>query len=162
MDNHGVFDDMYEAIDAAYEAQKILMRDYTTMDRDRFIDQIKKEFLAIINEETIKEFNETGYGRIDEKLKKNYGSIADCKNTSCLKTEVFASSQGLTVEYSAPFVAGSLRAAVVALITQKRSPSTLFAFAASTIVPEKQQSRITTTRPLTQRSISSSTSSMAG
>ena len=103
MDNYGVFDDVYEAIDAAYEAQKILMRDYTTMDRDRFIDQIKKEFLAIINEETIKEFNETGYGRIDEKLKKNYGSIADCKNTSCLKTEVFASSQGLTVEYSAPF-----------------------------------------------------------
>ncbi len=99
----GVFENVNEAIDAAYEAQKILMRDYKTGDRDRFIAKIKEKFLAIIDEETIKEFNETGYGRLDQKLKKNFESIATCQDTSCLKTEVMASSEGLTVEYSAPY-----------------------------------------------------------
>lgn len=103
MGTFGVFDDVYEAIDAAYEAQKTLMRYYKTTDRDRFIAKIKEEFLKIIDEETIKEFNETGYGRIDQKLKKNFGSIQDCPDTSSLRTNVMASSNGLTIEYSAPF-----------------------------------------------------------
>lgn len=99
----GVFDNIQDAIDAAYEAQAILVRDYTTVDRDNFIAKIKEKFLAIINEETINEFNETGYGRLDEKLLKNYGSIAGSEDTSCLKNNVMASSKGLTVEYSAPY-----------------------------------------------------------
>ena len=36
----GVFDDIAEAIDAAYEAQRTLMLEYTTMDRDRLIAKI--------------------------------------------------------------------------------------------------------------------------
>jgi hypothetical protein len=44
----GVFENVNEAIDAAYEAQKILMRDYKTGDRDRFIAKIKEKFLAIM------------------------------------------------------------------------------------------------------------------
>ena len=48
----GVYDDVKGAIQAAYEAQKVLMRDYTTEDRDRFIAKIKEKFLEIIDEET--------------------------------------------------------------------------------------------------------------
>ena len=57
----GVFDDVREAIQAAYDAQRVLMQDYTTEDRDRFIAKIKENFLKIIDEETTKEFVETGY-----------------------------------------------------------------------------------------------------
>ena len=65
----GVFDDVREAIQAAYDAQRVLMQDYTTEDRDRFIAKIKENFLKIIDEETTKEFVETGYGRLADKLR---------------------------------------------------------------------------------------------
>lgn len=74
---HGVFELIEDAIDAAYEAQHILEAQYTTEDRQKFIDNVKAEALKVVNEETIKEFEETGYGRLDQKLLKNYGSIAD-------------------------------------------------------------------------------------
>jgi propionaldehyde dehydrogenase len=102
MKETGIFDNINDAIDAAYEAQKLLTQNFTTKDRDRFIKKIKEKFLAIIDEETIKEFKETGYGRLDQKLIKNRGSIADNPDTSDLKTTVYATSDGLTVEYSAP------------------------------------------------------------
>lgn len=99
----GVFNTAEEAIDAAYEAQKILMRDFTTVDRDRFIQAIKDAFMPIIDEETEKEFIETGYGRLDEKLLKNRLTILSAPGTEALETKVFASGKGLTVEYRAPY-----------------------------------------------------------
>ena len=68
---HGVFEVIEDAIDAAYEAQRILEANYTTEDRQKFIDAVKAEALKVVNEETIKEFEETGYGRLDQKLVKN-------------------------------------------------------------------------------------------
>ena len=103
MNELGVFDDVRDAIKAAYEAQKILMRDYTTEDRDRFIKNIKRRYLEIIDEETVNEFNETGYGRLDDKLMKNRASIDDTMGTEALEPNVMASSKGLTVEYRAPY-----------------------------------------------------------
>ena len=103
MEQLGVFEDVKEAIQAAYEAQKVLMRDYTTEDRDRFIAKIKEKFLEIIDEETKNEFIETGYGRLEDKLMKNRASIQDAAGTEALETKVMASSKGLTVEYRAPY-----------------------------------------------------------
>lgn len=114
----GVFEDIKEAINCAYEAQKILMRDFTTMDRDRFIDAIKKKILPVVEEETVNEFNETGYGRLEQKLMKNIGSISDQVGTSALKSNVMASSAGLTVEYDAPYgLVGALTPVTNGLVT---------------------------------------------
>ena len=55
---HGVFELIEDAIDAAYEAQHILEAQYTTEDRQKFIDNVKAEALKVVNEETIKEFEE--------------------------------------------------------------------------------------------------------
>ena len=99
----GVFDDVREAIQAAYDAQRVLMQDYTTEDRDRFIAKIKENFLKIIDEETTKEFVETGYGRLADKLMKNRGSIIEAAGTEALQPHAMASSKGLTVEYRAPY-----------------------------------------------------------
>lgn len=128
MSELGVFDNVQDAIDAAYEAQIILTRDYTTVDRDRFIAKIKENFLAIINEETVNEFNETGYGRLEQKLMKNYGSIAGAEDTSCLETKVMSSSKGLTVEYSAPYgLVGALTPVTNGIVTVACNSMTMIA-----------------------------------
>ena len=49
---HGVFEVIEDAIDAAYEAQRILEANYTTEDRQKFIDAVKAEALKVVNEET--------------------------------------------------------------------------------------------------------------
>lgn len=101
MEQLGVFDDVQDAIDAAFEAQKEIAK-ATTMDRDKYIQAIKDKVLPVVEKETIREFEETGYGRLDQKLIKNVASVATNPGTEALKTEVFASSAGLTVEYDAP------------------------------------------------------------
>ena len=90
----GVFDDITEAIDAAYEAQRTLMLEYTTMDRDRMIAKIKEKCMEVIEADTIAEFEETGYGRLPEKLVKNIASIQFAEDTSSLQPKVFASGAG--------------------------------------------------------------------
>jgi len=114
----GVFDNIQDAIDAAYDAQKLLVREYTTMDRDRFIAAIKEKIIPVVEEETISEFKETGYGRLEQKLVKNIGSIQDQPGTECLKNNVMASSAGLTVEYNAPYgLVGALTPVTNGLVT---------------------------------------------
>jgi propionaldehyde dehydrogenase len=128
MGNLGVFEKMEDAIDAAYEAQRILERDYTTEDRDRFIAKIKEAFLEIIEEETIAEYNETGYGRLDQKIVKNIGTISEAENTSALDTKVMSSSKGLTVEYAAPYgLVGALTPVTNGIVTVASNTMTMIA-----------------------------------
>ena len=115
---HGVFEVIEDAIDAAYEAQRILEANYTTEDRQKFIDAIKAEALKVVNEETIKEFEETGYGRLDQKLVKNYGSIAENPGVESLKHEVLASGKGVTIDFAAPYgTVGALTPVTNGLVT---------------------------------------------
>ncbi len=115
---HGVFEVIEDAIDAAYEAQRILEANYTTEDRQKFIDAVKAEALKVVNEETIKEFEETGYGRLDQKLVKNYGSIAENPGVESLKHEVLASGKGVTIDFAAPYgTVGALTPVTNGLVT---------------------------------------------
>jgi propionaldehyde dehydrogenase len=128
MSQLGVFDKVEDAIDAAYEAQQILMRDYTTEDRDKFIEAIKTAFLEIIEAETIAEFNETGYGRLDQKITKNIGTISETENTSSLGAHIMASSKGLTVEYYTPYgLCGALTPVTNGLVTIASNTMTMLA-----------------------------------
>ena len=115
---HGVFEVIEDAIDAAYEAQRILEANYTTEDRQKFIAAVKAEALKVVNEETIKEFEETGYGRLDQKLVKNYGSIAENPGVESLKHEVLASGKGVTIDFAAPYgTVGALTPVTNGLVT---------------------------------------------
>ena len=115
---HGVFEVIEDAIDAAYEAQRILEANYTTEDRQKFIDAVKAEALKVVNEETIKEFEETGYGRLDQKLVKNYGSIVENPGVESLKHEVLASGKGVTIDFAAPYgTVGALTPVTNGLVT---------------------------------------------
>jgi len=128
MNQTGVFENVNDAIDAAYEAQAILMRDFTTEDRDRFIEAIKQAFLGIVEQETRAEFEETGYGRLDQKIVKNIGTISTTENTSSVDSVVMASSKGLTVEYYAPYgLCGALTPVTNGLVTVASNTMTMLA-----------------------------------
>ncbi len=115
---HGVFEKIEDAIDAAYETQRKLESDFTTEDRQKFIDNVKTEALKVVNQETIKEFEETGYGRLDQKLMKNYGSIADNPGVEDLKHKVMASGKGVTIDFAAPYgTVGALTPVTNGLVT---------------------------------------------
>ncbi len=99
----GVFDDVEEAIKAAEKAQKELVTKYTLEDRDRFIENIRKfamekmEYLAEL------ELEETGYGRIEDKIAKNSGAVMFSQGTEAIPKNIYATDKGLTVEYYAPY-----------------------------------------------------------
>lgn len=133
-DELGVFTKIEDAIDAAYEAQKILVNDYSTDDRDRFIEAIKAAFLEIVEAETIAEFEETGYGRLDQKIIKNIGTISGGETTAALEPRVMTSSKGVTVEFQAPYgLCGALTPVTNGLVTIACNSMTMLA-AGNTIV----------------------------
>ncbi len=103
MGNFGVFETAREAVEAAAAAQKELVSKYTLEDRERFIAQIRKEIGPRIEELAQLEFDETGYGRVEDKIAKDTGAVMLSQGTEAIPTGVIASDKGLTVEYYAPF-----------------------------------------------------------
>ena len=130
----GVFEKMEDAVEAAYQAYLDLSVNYSTEERQAFIDAIKEEALKIVNEETKAEFEETGYGRLEQKLIKNYGSIAENPGTECLHHTVMASGKGVTIEFAAPVgLVGALTPVTNGLVTVACNTMSMLA-AGNTIV----------------------------
>jgi len=99
----GIFADAKSACDAAAIAQKKLVSDYTLEDRDRFIAAIRAKIMPNMQKLAQMEFDETGYGRIEDKVAKNTGAVMLSQGTEALPKNMYASEKGLTVEYYAPF-----------------------------------------------------------
>ncbi len=99
----GVFETANEAIEAAVVAQKDLVLHYTLEDRDKFIGAIREKIMANMELLAQMEFDETGYGRFEDKLAKNTGAVMLSQGTEAIPTNMYASDKGLTVEYYAPF-----------------------------------------------------------
>lgn len=100
---YGIFDEVAPAIEACKAAQKEYVTKYSLEDRDRIIDSMRKAFMDNMDFFTKSEFEEAGYGRIEDKVAKNTGAFTLSPGTECLKTNMYASDKGLTVEYYAPF-----------------------------------------------------------
>jgi len=101
--SNGVFDQAQAACDAAAEAQRSLVKGFSLADRDRFIDAIRDTMMANMETLAQMELDETGYGRVEDKIAKNSGAVLLSQGTEALPTGVYASEKGLTVEYYAPF-----------------------------------------------------------
>ncbi|MFD1174818.1 aldehyde dehydrogenase [Paenibacillus puldeungensis] len=99
----GVFDTANEAIEAAVAAQKDLVLNYTLEDRDRFIGAIRAKIMPVMKELATSEFEETGYGRFEDKIAKNTGAVMLSQGTEAIPKNMYVSDKGLTVEYYAPF-----------------------------------------------------------
>lgn len=112
----GVFKTMSEAIEAAKIAQKSLVTDYTIEDRETIIKHIRQEFEKINEEISRFEFEETKFGRFEDKVDKNLGGILNTPGTECIKTNSYATDKGLTIEYAAPY-------GVIGAVTPSTNPS---------------------------------------
>ncbi|HWS43118.1 MAG TPA: aldehyde dehydrogenase [Pseudoflavonifractor sp.] len=101
--NYGIFDTVAECIAAAKEAQHELVTKFTLEDRDRFIGSIRKAMMEQMEDFANLEFEETGYGRIEDKIQKNTGAVMLSQGTEAIPQNMYASDKGLTVEYYAPY-----------------------------------------------------------
>lgn len=77
---NGLFSSATEACEAAVAAQKELVTKYTFEDRDRFIQAIRNKAMENMQTLAQMEFDETGYGRIEDKAAKNTGAVTPVTN----------------------------------------------------------------------------------
>jgi len=100
---NGLFKSASEACEAAAVAQKKLVTEHTFEDRDRFIQAIRDKAMAHMQTLAQMEYDETGYGRVEDKVAKNTGAVLLSQGTEAVPKNIYASDKGLTVEYYAPF-----------------------------------------------------------
>lgn len=100
---YGVFSTATEACAAAEKAQKDYVKNFTLNDRKRFIQAIRDAYMANVDAISNLEYEETGYGRPDDKRTKNIGTILAVPGVEYLPSNMFFGNDGLTVEYYAPF-----------------------------------------------------------
>lgn len=106
----GIFPTMEEAIEAAFIAQRKLLK-CSISDRDRFVKSIKKELSKKENLEYISRLavEETGMGGYKFKLIKNKLAIDKSPGVEDLVTEAITGDDGLTLVELSPFgVIGSI------------------------------------------------------
>jgi propionaldehyde dehydrogenase len=111
----GIFDDMNDAIEAAYIAQKKLF-DLTLTDRKRITDSIKVHLLPHVEELSQIAVEETGMGRVDHKIIKNKLAIEKTPSVEDLRAGVFTGDDGLTLLEMSPF-------GVIGAISPSTNPS---------------------------------------
>lgn len=101
--NYGVFENVEDAIDAAYEAQKIYIEKYQVKDRKRLVDAIRK--VSRENAETLARMvrDESKMGRYEDKILKHLAVIDNTPGPECLTTEAISGDSGLMIEEYAPF-----------------------------------------------------------
>lgn len=118
--NYGVFEKIEDAIDAAFVAQKDYEKNYTLEDRKRFIDAIRVKVLEEVEYISNMEYEETGYGRPEDKLMKNIATINDVPGVEYLPSGHFCGDQGVTMEFYSPF-------GVIGALTPVTNPSATIA-----------------------------------
>ncbi len=111
----GVFNDMNEAIEAAYKTQKVL-RDMSFEQREGIIAEIRKLILEEAPAISKLAVQETGMGRVEHKILKHRLVAMKTPGTEDLTTEAFSGDKGLTLVEMAPF-------GVIGAITPSTNPS---------------------------------------
>lgn len=111
----GCFEDMEDAIRAAKEAQKQLVEESLEL-RDKLIQAMRKA--SIDNAEYLAKmaFEETGFGRVEDKTLKNLLAAKKTPGTEDLKPITYSGDNGLTLVEGAPY-------GVIGAITPSTNPS---------------------------------------
>jgi propionaldehyde dehydrogenase len=114
--DHGVFERVEDAIEAAYVAQRQWVNHYKVEDRIRIIEAIRS--VARANAESLAGmvWEETGMGRREDKILKHLAVIDKTPGVECLTTEAISGDDGLMIEEYAPF-------GVIGAITPSTNPT---------------------------------------
>ena len=112
----GVFDNVEDAIEAAYKAQRDWITNYKIEDRQRIIEAIRRWSRSHIEEWCHKIVEETGMGRYEDKVEKHLAVINKTPGTECLTTYALSGDNGLMLEEYGPF-------GVIGAITPTTNPT---------------------------------------
>ena len=99
----GVFDTVDEALKAAEAAQKAYVAKTDLAARDKIIANIRARFMAKAEDIAKLELEETKLGVYEHKVFKIQMTSMGILDTSHLETKSYASEQGLTIVYGAPY-----------------------------------------------------------
>ncbi|SDN39483.1 aldehyde dehydrogenase family protein [Acetanaerobacterium elongatum] len=101
--DYGVFENVEDAIEAAYQAQKIYLDKFQVKDRQRIIAAIRK--VCRENAETLARMvrEESKMGRYEDKIQKHLAVIDNTPGPECLTTDAISGDSGLMLEEYAPF-----------------------------------------------------------
>lgn len=101
--DYGVFENVEDAIDAAYEAQKIYIDKFQVKDRKRLVQAIRD--VSRKNVETLARmvYEESKMGRYEDKIQKHLAVIDNTPGPECLTTDAISGDSGLMIEEYAPF-----------------------------------------------------------
>jgi len=99
----GVFELVDDAVAAAHEAQRIYVEKFQLSDRNRIINAIREVCSEQVTTLARMVWEETSYGRYEDKLIKHRLIIEKTPGPECLKTEAITGDNGLMLEEPAPF-----------------------------------------------------------
>ena len=112
----GVFENVEDAIEAAYKAQRDWITNYKVEDRQRIIEAIRRWSRSHIEEWCRKIVEETGMGRYEDKVEKHLAVINKTPGTECLTTYALSGDNGLMLEEYGPY-------GVIGAITPTTNPT---------------------------------------
>lgn len=110
----GIFDKMEDAIDAAYEAEKIYSK-LSYKKRKDIVDSFRNGFRKYVNEVSEMAVEETDMGRVEDKILKTLLVLDKTPGVEDLKTEVTKGDEGIILDEFAPF-------GVIGAITPSTNP----------------------------------------
>lgn len=117
---NGVFADINDAIEAAAAAQKDYEKNLTIEDRKRIVEAVRKTLIENAQFFSDMEYEETGYGRPEDKIQKNLGN-AIIPGVETLPMSVYsADDNGMVYDFYSPF-------GVIGALTPVTNPSATIA-----------------------------------
>lgn len=96
--DRGVFENVDDAVEAAWKAQRDWVTNYKVEDRQRIIEAIRRCARAHVEEWCHKIVEETGMGRYEDKVEKHLAVINKTPGPECLTTEAKSGDAGLMLE----------------------------------------------------------------
>lgn len=111
----GIFDSMDDAVKAASDAQKKLVALPVAM-RAKIIENMRKRCMDKLEELARLGVEDTGYGRVEDKIQKNKLAITKTPGIEDLQPVSYSGDHGLTVVEQAPY-------GVIGAITPSTNPS---------------------------------------
>ncbi|MCK9223643.1 MAG: aldehyde dehydrogenase EutE [Candidatus Muirbacterium halophilum] len=98
----GIFSNMEDAVNAAYYAQKDLIK-LSVEKRKEIITEIRKIMLENAEKLSVEAIKETGIGRVKDRLLKTLLSINKTPGVEDIQSKVYTGDKGMTLEEYAPY-----------------------------------------------------------
>lgn len=144
--NNGIFEEVDEAVEAAFVAQKKLLQ-LGLEKRGKIIEGIRKIGLANVELLARMEVEETGMGRYEHKVQKHHLALEKTPGIEDIQPQVFTGDNGITLVESLPYgVAGCITPSTAPSETVWHNAICLIAAGNSAVISPHPAAKKTTTK----------------